>query len=262
MNRLNRRRAPAARRGRPDGPGVARTLLSAIAMPFAGTADVSELAISFAHAARALGFAHHVVSRITRSPAAASRESHIEIICGHYPDGWAQHYLQHHYAQIDPVHRAAQSFTTPYRWRSIMSLTAREQRLLDEASEAGLPDGISIPIHQPAGGILLVNLAAPTAVVSRMARQRLAYLLGTQFHFEFQRLAQLGNDAAPGHLTPRQCECLTWVARGKSSWAIAQLLGLSSHTVEYHITGAMKALGVNSRTAAAVQAAVLGLIRL
>jgi DNA-binding CsgD family transcriptional regulator len=61
-------------------------------------------------------------------------------------------------------------------------------------------------------------------------------------------------------LTPRQRECLAWVRQGKSSGVIAEILGLSSGTVEEHIAAACKKLKVRTRVQAAVEASLLGLI--
>lgn len=55
-------------------------------------------------------------------------------------------------------------------------------------------------------------------------------------------------------LTPRQMECLKWVARGKSDWEIAQLIQLSPHTVHRHIEAAKKRLNVATRVQAVVEA--------
>ncbi len=39
----------------------------------------------------------------------------------------------------------------------------------------------------------------------------------------------------PVPLTKRQCQCMYWVANGKSSWDISQILKISEDTVNYHI---------------------------
>ncbi len=61
-------------------------------------------------------------------------------------------------------------------------------------------------------------------------------------------------------LTARQIECLRWSAQGKSSWDIAQILGISPRTVDEHLDNACKKLGVKRRAQAAVAAAKAGLL--
>jgi DNA-binding NarL/FixJ family response regulator len=61
-------------------------------------------------------------------------------------------------------------------------------------------------------------------------------------------------------LIDREVETLTWVARGKTSAEIAQILNLSKRTVDFHIDNARAKLGAATRTEAVVKAADGGLI--
>jgi DNA-binding NarL/FixJ family response regulator len=61
-------------------------------------------------------------------------------------------------------------------------------------------------------------------------------------------------------LNDREVEALTWVARGKTSAEIAQILGLSKRTIDFHIDNARAKLGAATRTEAVIKAANGGLI--
>lgn len=61
-------------------------------------------------------------------------------------------------------------------------------------------------------------------------------------------------------LTPREREVLQRLAEGLSNKAIARSLGISEHTVKFHITALLGKLGVQSRTEAVVRAMRLGLV--
>jgi DNA-binding CsgD family transcriptional regulator len=52
------------------------------------------------------------------------------------------------------------------------------------------------------------------------------------------------------HLTAREREVLSWVARGKTNAEIAQLLWLAPSTVRKHLENVFAKLGVSTRTAA------------
>jgi DNA-binding NarL/FixJ family response regulator len=56
-------------------------------------------------------------------------------------------------------------------------------------------------------------------------------------------------------LNDREVEVLTWVARGKTSAEIAQILGLTKRTVDFHTDNARTKLGAATRTEAAIKAA-------
>ena len=259
MKHVSRRRSTEGQR-RPSLTSD-RLQPGAPVMRLANATDIPSLVESFGHAAGKLGFPHYVISRVTRSRSSCTRQTALEMIGSHYPQEWVRHYESRDYAATDPVHRAAFLQSAPYRWHDIIGLSKAERRLLDEAREAGLPAGISIPAHQCDGSILLFNLSGSLRSVNNASNSRLAYLISAQFHFELHRLAQIPSRRATHLLTPRQLECLTWVARGKTSAEIGEILGCSRYTVDYHIEAAMEALNIRSRTAAAVHATVQGIIK-
>ncbi|MDA9445739.1 helix-turn-helix domain-containing protein [Bradyrhizobium sp. CCBAU 21360] len=61
-------------------------------------------------------------------------------------------------------------------------------------------------------------------------------------------------------LSEREKQCLRWVEKGKSSWAIGVILGVSVNTVNFHIKNAMRKLETTSRTQCVVKARHLGLL--
>src|SRR5271170_1382695 len=56
-------------------------------------------------------------------------------------------------------------------------------------------------------------------------------------------------------LNDREVETLTWAARGKTSPEVAQILGLTKRTVDFHIENARTKLGAATRTEAVLKAA-------
>jgi DNA-binding CsgD family transcriptional regulator len=61
-------------------------------------------------------------------------------------------------------------------------------------------------------------------------------------------------------LNEREVEALTWVARGKTSTEIAEILSLTKRTVDFHLDNARVKLGAATRTEAAIKAATGKLI--
>ena len=61
-------------------------------------------------------------------------------------------------------------------------------------------------------------------------------------------------------LNDREIEVLTWVARGKTSAQIADLIGLSKRTVDFHLDNARIKLDATTRTQAAIKATIGKLI--
>jgi len=61
-------------------------------------------------------------------------------------------------------------------------------------------------------------------------------------------------------LTPREQQVAQLLAGGLTNKEIAQRLGITEHTVKFHLNGILRKLGVSTRTEAVVQAARLGLL--
>jgi DNA-binding NarL/FixJ family response regulator len=70
------------------------------------------------------------------------------------------------------------------------------------------------------------------------------------------------NDIWPRRVTlnDREIEVLTWVARGKTSTEVSELLGLAKRTVDFHLDNARVKLSAATRTEAAIKAAIGKLI--
>ena len=66
--------------------------------------------------------------------------------------------------------------------------------------------------------------------------------------------------AATEELTPREIEVLQLVAEGLPNKQIASHLGISEHTVKFHVDAILGKLGAHSRTEAVTRAARLGLL--
>lgn len=63
-------------------------------------------------------------------------------------------------------------------------------------------------------------------------------------------------------LTPRENEVLQWLAQGQTNRAIALELGITQHTVKFHVNAIMSKLDAQSRTEAVVRATQAGMIAL
>lgn len=72
--------------------------------------------------------------------------------------------------------------------------------------------------------------------------------------------APIGGEGDP--LTPREREVLTQLAEGLSNRAIAERLGISAHTVKFHVDALLDKLDARSRTQAVVEAIRRGLLEL
>jgi DNA-binding NarL/FixJ family response regulator len=72
------------------------------------------------------------------------------------------------------------------------------------------------------------------------------------------------NKGPDGHLrlTAREIEVLTAMADGASNKEIARRLGISFHTVKFHVAAILEKLGADTRTEAVIKAAQLAIVML
>ncbi|MCP8900036.1 LuxR family transcriptional regulator [Gilvimarinus xylanilyticus] len=174
-----------------------------------------------------------------------------------YPAEWVSYYVSRDYEKIDPLTDKELDHLLPYLWSDLLKtypLTRTQQQIFDEASSLGISDGIAIPIHEPGGDYACLTISGfadmrelPRVFASEKTE---LYALATAFHIHIR---QLPSQCAVA-LTQRERECLKWVAQGKTSWRIGELINVSERTVNFHITNAMKKLGAKTRQQALTNA--------
>ena len=143
---------------------------------------------------------------------------------------------------------------------SLGRLSPRERTHLDGYRRAGIVNGLSLEAFGPnrRNGIFAFDLGERERL-SPTALGRLRW--GCQvMHLRYCELLAPTLGTLPS-LSAREAEVLCWVARGKSNGAIAEILGISAHTVDAHLRRIYLKLGVFDRMSAALRALGFGLIK-
>lgn len=191
------------------------------------------------------------------------------VVSTNFPADWRNHYRQRSYHRIDPVFQECRRNLTPQVWMDVWrdhDLDAEQDRFFGESVEFGLVNGLAIPIFGPRREFAVVSLSSdePQHEFKRRIKdhKHSAHVLAIHLHEALQELLDRQAQTPRVTLTPRERECLKWTARGKSSWAISEILSLSERTVNFHIANAMGKLEVTSRTHAVAKSLYHGLIEL
>jgi len=171
-----------------------------------------------------------------------------------FPVRWYWRYISQNHLAHDPVVARMNRVAAPFRWSDTYAEAGpRARRVLDEAAEFGLRDGLAIPIHRPDGSVIGISIATGTYDLS----PRDAVALQMASYYLHARMAALRaqRPARPGpSLTPRERECLKWVAAGKTDWEISQILNISEQTAHGYVQNALIKLGARTRAQAVAQA--------
>ncbi len=226
--------------------------------------DVSAL---FGDALRSLGYDRFCYSLITAHPSLGLGAGHG--IAENYPDDWMSYYKANGYERIDPVPRYGCATSHPFTWETVIQtckLGREEKKVMNEARDAKLLDGLAIPLCGPNGELAGVGMASSTGGVRPDANLLgKIHLLSHQFHVAYTERMKKKDHAAFGglghvRLSAREKEILLWAAEGKSDSVIADIIGVSHATIRFHMNNIFKKLQANERTLATVKAIRLGLI--
>lgn len=208
-----------------------------------------------------LDFDHFVYA--LRMPTQFS-EARVIVIDG-YPDAWVDHYWEQGHAGHDPVIAYCSQHITPIEWHRLsVDPDSPAARVMQEAADFGLRNGISTPVHSPGGELGILSFATalagePAYELTRRARPYMQ-ILAAHVHEATHRILDAAESDQPVRLTARETECLRWTADGKTSWEISLLLGMSERTVNFHLNNAMIKLDASNRQHAVAKAVLRGLI--
>jgi DNA-binding CsgD family transcriptional regulator len=227
---------------------------------------LSEMEHIFAESLKCIGvmyFTYH----IAQAPEVSGR---LPYVISTYPDCWIKRYLAENYLMEDPVVGEMARRALPFIWSEVIEpddLSRRQRQLMGEAGEAGVCDGMTIPLNGHGFGAAVSLIPDPSSHGTELLQmnRHLLHLMAHYFHRKagtvLLETSLKGNSSRRGTvLSPREREVLEWTARGKSAWEIAAILAISEKSIEFYAEGAKRKLQVFNRTHAVVKALMMGLI--
>jgi DNA-binding CsgD family transcriptional regulator len=177
-----------------------------------------------------------------------------------YPEDWMKHYAAHNFSLIDPVTQRVLSKRTPFFWSDTTARLDRlsvSLRMMNEAADAGLGDGIGISLRGEGTELVGVGIARSSLRGSEQNKLQDynllggAYLLSTCLHETYRDLTIKSARAA---LSTREHDVLSWAAEGKTDEDIGMILGITVNTVRFHWKNVFKKLAAQGRTYAITKA--------
>jgi DNA-binding CsgD family transcriptional regulator len=182
-----------------------------------------------------------------------------------YPKDWVARYFEVDYLSVDPCLPAGYANLLPVDWSTYNRRPPRVKQLFGESIEFGIGrQGLTIPIRGTKGEFALFNITCDLNdrdwKDAKPAYIRDFQILSHTIHAKASVIAGAAPPDYHARITPRERECLTWCAVGKTSEDIATILGISEGVVRIHLQSAQHKLNCLNRTHTVVKAMVYKLI--
>jgi len=174
-----------------------------------------------------------------------------QVLESRWPQEFLELYTRRHYVKCDPIARLCRQSAVPIEWSEASYANERNPRALevmDTAAQFRLQRGFIVPIHGPNGYEACVAMDGVQIELPPGSKPAL-HLIAL---YAFNRVRQMVGVAKHGKttLTPREREVLLWTAHGKVAWEVAEILHISTRTVNEYARSAFRKLGAANRTQA------------
>jgi LuxR family transcriptional regulator, quorum-sensing system regulator CviR len=183
-----------------------------------------------------------------------------DIININYPTEWLALYFKKDFYKIDPiVIENFDSFRLQY-WADTYRTRAKPKEFVSIAEDFGLNGGYTFGVANPGkkrGS--LFSISGRSIEKDTRAEVILQHLI-PHFHQALCRVLTKKKSQQTVSITLREKEILCWLTKGKSSWDISHILGISERTVNFHIYNIMQKLDAVNRLQAVATAVQLGFV--
>jgi DNA-binding CsgD family transcriptional regulator len=166
------------------------------------------------------------------------------------PPGWEEIYARERLDKGNMLMRGCRTRVNAFAWSAVAPTTAAEARMWSVLQDHGFKDGLAVPCHGPRGYVGLVSLAFDRLADLEPGDRTAIELAAVIVHHRLRALRPPRRESEGVPLTPRERDCLGFVAQGKSDWEISVILSLSQSTVHTHVENAKRKLGARTRAQA------------
>lgn len=189
------------------------------------------------------------------------------LLCATYSAEWQKHYAQKAYIDFDPIMRLGFGGILPVDWSQIDRTDPIVRKFFGEAQEFDVgANGLSVPLRGRHGEFALFTVTWKGAEAEwlKLKEDLLRDLVVMSWNFHAAALRSVGVGEGEGfvRLPPREASCLRWKGLGKTDEDIGRILGISPHTVRFHLESSRSRLNTANTMHTVAKAISLGLINL
>ena len=180
-----------------------------------------------------------------------------------YPKEFIEQYESNHYVQRNPIVIHCQLSISPIIWDEEVFHDVPE--LWESTQAYGLNHGWSQSVHDSSGVVSILSLARSNTPLTELEFTEKAadvLWLCNELHTAMTARYLPRHEPPPqaNRLSARESEVLKWTAEGKTAFDIGMILSLTTRTVNFHISSAIRKMGANNKTSAVVIATKSGLL--
>lgn len=164
----------------------------------------------------------------------------------------------------DPVTARLKKTSLPFAYNQKFYTDAGSGDLWEEQASFGFKEGICVALHLPDHCHFLIGvdgdnpLPPPDENLSRLMADLQLFAVHAQS--AAVRLLRPSVEAPQPQFSARELEILKWTMEGKSASVVAEILGLSRHTITYHLGSVLRKFGVATKHQAVLRAIEMGLV--
>ncbi len=175
------------------------------------------------------------------------------------PPGWEGLYAEKKFNQVNYLPREVRRRAEAFAWSQIELRTPAEHDLARALIDNGFPDGLAVPCHGPHGYVAVVSLAFERLDQVAPEERRAIEVASLVLH---ERMCALSaaRDEARQALSPRERDCMAFIAEGCSDGEIADRLGVAHATAMAHVHNAKRKLGARTRAQAVASCLIRNLL--
>jgi LuxR family quorum-sensing system transcriptional regulator SolR len=219
---------------------------------------IEEIFISISAISEELGFEFCTFG--VRVPLPITRPRTVYV--SNYPHEWQSHYNEQKYFDIDPTVAHGMRSSEAIVWSD--KFFKDTPQLWREAQQHGVCHGWALSRRDVDGVYSMLILARPSPAITleELAEKegRMRQLCDASHLALKECIARTAAPSPNPKLSDREIDVLRWTADGKTASEIADILGISERTVNFHINQVVAKLQASNKTNAAVRAAVKGLL--
>ena len=179
-------------------------------------------------------------------------------------NGWVEHYQTEGMAGFCPFAPRLLTSLAPFQFDDVLraaDATKAGQEVIASAAEYDIKHGYYLPQASKADRRNFVFIRTEKEIVDLDLLNALS-LVAIAAHSRLRTLQSSGHVTDLPKLSVREVEVLRWLAQGKSTLDVGDILGISESTVRFHYNRVALEFGTLNRTQTVVEALKRGLLSL